>query len=355
MDFNLYIKEYYEYLLVFICLLTTLSFFVGINKKNKKLIGLLTIVFSGLMVVYMGGRDLSIGVDTLNYYKGFLTYKGLDHFVIRNDPFFDLITYIFATYFNYRSQLYFCAFLYVFGAWYGLRKLFGHFYYIPFLFFLISPYFVAWGVNVMRNGIAASLFLICIGAYYQKEKKWKVVLWGTMSVLFHISMIVPIIAFVLSYFIKNTKLIFMCWLGAIFLGYVHINIIEIIVGGLDNAFADRADNYISYGGERNGWSNFITFGIIPVLFGVYNVLVAKYDNKFYKWLLNAYLIAHIPYIVLLDTQFALRLGYLAEFMMPILLFFPLLVDSKFKIKFLSFKLSLLILCVFVIKAFGFFV
>lgn len=80
-------------------------------------------------------------------------------------------------------------------------------------------------------------------------------------------------------------------------------------------------------------------------------MVLKYKNDFYTLLVNSYILIHIPYLILINTEFASRLGYLAEFMMPILLMFPLLVDPVIKIRYVYFKLSLIIFLIFMIKAY----
>ena len=233
---------------------------------------------------------------------------------------------------------------------YGLRKIFKENYYIPFLFFLISPYFMAWGVNVMRSGIASSLFLIGLGVYYETGKSKKVIFWVTVSVLFHISMLIPLLFFGVTKYMTNTKAIFFAWLGSVMLALLNINII-VGINPILEQLTDRVGDYATNEGERDSWANFFVFGFFPVIFAVYNVLVLKYKNAFYNWVVNAYMLTHIPFIMLLNTNFAQRLGYLAEFMMPILLIFPLIKDPLLRISYVRIKLVILISLVFLIKGY----
>lgn len=344
-----YIQEYYYYVIVFILFLLALSFYSYLGYNWKFPVNLSILIFSILTVNYFGTRELSIGTDTFVYYSTFQFYEDLTIFSIRKDPFYDYLNFIFAKYFDFQALLIFCAFLYVFGAYWGIKKIFKENFYIVFLVFLISPYFVAWGINVMRSGVAASLFLVGLGYYYHKSGKLKVALWFIGSVLFHISMVIPLLFFFVTRYLKNTKLIFGIWISSIFLALLQINIVASIVPFL-NGITDRIGNYATIESERNAWSNFVIFGFFPVVFAVYNIIVLKYSSEFYKRLLNTYMLIHIPYIILINTHFALRVGYLSEFMMPILLAFPIFIESKINITYKRLKITLLVGVVFLIKA-----
>jgi len=361
MDINYFIQEYYYFLITFICILIIFSFLNYFNKQHHNeqyldkqyldnvILGT-SFIFSLFTVYYLGNRHSGIGFDTFRYENLFTIYKNSTEFYVRKDPFFDFFTYSFSKYFEFRTFLYACAFIYIFSAYYGLKLIFKSKFYLPFLIFLISPYFFNMGINVMRNGIASSIFLIALGNYYE-GKKLRTIIFLFCSILFHISMIVPVICFLIAKFlIKKTNLIFLLWLGSIVLGILKINIFLHLEFLLD-FLGDRTDGYIDAEGERVFWGNFIIFGSIPVIFAVYNIMVLKYKNDFYTLLVNSYILIHIPYLILINTEFASRLGYLAEFMMPILLMFPLLVDPVIKIRYVYFKLSLIIFLIFMIKAY----
>lgn len=347
----LYIKEFYIYLLVFLFITISVSFFTYIEKKSAfKITNFITIAFGFFTVFYLGMRSYDIGIDTKNYRYAFNIIKDQESFSIRKDPFYDFISYLFGKILDFQSLLIFCAFLYVFGALIGLKKIFKENYFLPFLLFLITPYFFQFGINVMRSGVAASVFLVAIGYYYTNDKKWKTIVAFIFSICFHISMLVPLLIFFIARYIKKTKYIFIAWLASIVLGILKINILVGLVSFLSD-FTTRLGHYAENEGEQSSWGNFLIFGAFPVLFAVYNIFVLKYKHNFYKWLTNAYMLTHIPYIILINTEFALRLGYLAEFMMPILLLFPMLIEPKIKIKYMRFKLSLILLLIFLIKAY----
>lgn len=352
MEELLYIQKYYHYLIFFLltCFLLIFKGYIR-NKTGENLIAFTVILFAIFTVNYIGSRTIEIGIDTYNYKYAFDFYSRAEKFEIRKDPFYDLLSFSFSKIANFRVFLTFNAFLYVFGALYSFRKIFKKDYYFPFMIFLISPYFFQFSINVMRNGVAASLFLIGLALYYVGEKKWKIFTCLLFAGLFHISIFFVLIAFVLTYFIKSTWIIFLSWLTAILLGLLKLNIISKLVTIVE-LFTTRASAFIINDAGKSSWRNFLIFGAFPVLFGVYNVILKKCNDVFFKRLLNIYMIMHIPYIILINSTRALRLGYLADFMMPILVLYPIFSNSPvLKIRYIKLRLTGLIFVLFMIKAY----
>lgn len=347
----LFIQEYYHYLIAFFLLLIILIFLSYFKNNNQnKLLDYFIFAFALFTAYFIGSREFHIGVDTERYWRTFEMYKSTPEFFIRKDIFYDYLNYIVGKVTDFHGMLLINASLYVIGAWYGLRKIFKKDYVLPFLVFLISPYFINNGINVMRSGMATSIFLAGIGAFYSKEKPWKWIALFTMGVLFHISLFIPFTFFLITRYFKKTLVIFMVWLLSIALSVLNINVIARLIS-LVGFIAERGESYTEVTEEQSSWVNFFIFGFFPVVFGIYNILVLKYKDPFYKWLLNAYMFTHIPYIILISSKYASRLGFLAEFMMPIILMYPLLINPVIKIKYYRLKLSILIFCVFMVKAY----
>jgi len=320
-------------------------------------ISLCILLFCGWTVYHIGSRDLNIGIDTLRYSYAFEFYKASDYFTVRKDFFYDYLNYSIAHLFNdFFYLLTLCSFIYVFGTYYGLRKIFDKTYFLPLLLFLMSPDFIDYGINVMRSGVAGSIFLVGLAFYYKQKRMWLVYLIFILSVLFHISFVVTLICFIATYYLKNTKILFLCWVGSFVLYLLNINILSYFINLLDelgvfNSFTERSDGYINAEENYNSWYYFFMFGLLPIGFAAFNILQLKYKNEFYIRLTNIYLLVFIPVTILMDTRYAYRIGYLAEFMMPVILLFPLLIEPKIKIKYLYFKLSICIFVLFLIKAY----
>lgn len=351
MEEVLYIKEFYNYTIIFLLLCIMFSFLGYLGDSWNKILKIFILGFAGLAVWYLGSRESSIGVDTYNYkYVFTYIYQDANSFEVRKDPFYDFLSYTFSKFTDFNTFLTFCAFIYVFGAWLGFQKIFKKNAILPFLVFIISPYFFQMGINVMRSGMASSLFLVALGVYYEKNKKWKVGIFLLLSILLHLSMVLPLVVFFIVRYIKKTHFIFLFWLIGLLMNVADINFIAPIISNL-GLLGDRFAMYTEEGSGSSGWANFVVFGMMPILIGLYNVFIRKYKDDFYIYLLNAYMLLHIPYIILMKTEFALRIGYLAEFMMPILLVYPFVINPKINIKLIRFKFGVLFFLLFMVKAY----
>ncbi|MDY3317568.1 EpsG family protein [Riemerella anatipestifer] len=351
MEEILYIQEFYHYTIIFLVVCIIFSWLSYWDGVWKKFLIFSSLVFASFSVYYLGNRDSSIGVDTSNYKYTFYLYEHAESFVFRKDFLFDLLTYLFAKVTEFNYFLMFCAFVYVYGVWYGLRKIFGINLFLAFSIFIIYPYFFQMGINVMRSGMAASIFIVAVGLYYKNQNQWKVIALLMISLLIHLSMLLPLIVFLLTKkLIRNTSIVLSLWLFSILLGSLKINFLPAIV----NQFVllgERFGSYTQINEESNAWSNFIIFGIFPVIFGCYNIFIKKFKDPFYMRLINSYMLIHIPYIVLINSEFSLRLGYLAEFMMPILILYPFVYNPSIQMNLYRFKLSVLFFVIFIIKAY----
>lgn len=347
----LFIQEYYHYLIIFFVVLIFLIFLNYLKKNNRNVeVNFVIFIFALFTVYYIGSRDLYVGVDTIRYKNTFEQYQSTSGFFVRKDFFYDYLNYIIGKVTNFHGLLLINATLYIMGAWYGLKKIFKKDYILPFLIFLISPYFINNGINVMRSGIATSIFIVGVALFYTKSKVWKWLSLLLVSVLFHLSLLVPLTFFLITRYFNRTKLIFFVWLTSIFLSVLNINIIASLLPFLD-FIADRAGAYVETSEEQNSWVNFFIFGFFPVAFGIYNILILKYKDLFYKWLMNTYMLAHIPYIILISSEYASRLAFLSEFMMPILIMYPLLINPVIQVKYYRLRYAILIFFVFIIKAY----
>lgn len=358
MEYLLFIQKYYFYLILLFLIVipTTFLSYFGSKKVAPLLINLAVILFAGWSVNLIGNRGINIGIDTLNYFYSFSFYSSIDNFIVRKDLFYDYLSYVIAQNGEFKHLLLLCAFLYVFGYFYGLKKIFSKQYYLPFLVFLMSPNFIDFGINVMRSGVAGSVFLVGLGLYYNKAKLWMVYLVFTLSMFFHMSVALVFFCFILTYYFKNTLVFFLIWCLSLVLFILNINIIMPLMGYLDgisilDAFTSRGESYAAAEGQYSAWYQFAMFGLLPIGFAVYNIFVLKYKDEFYIRLTNIYILIYIPCTILMSTRFGYRIAYLAGFMMPVILLYPLLKDTKIKIKFRHLKLSLIVFALFIIKAY----
>ena len=127
--------------------------------------GTIVMVF---IILYMGLRNQysSFFGDTVNYAHGF------DNLAISQTPFnwnwkgewffYNLMGFIAKSTGDVRILFLLCALIYVGSLWLAMVRMFGDHYYIPFLVILSMFTFWTYGVNGMRNGMGASLFILAL-------------------------------------------------------------------------------------------------------------------------------------------------------------------------------------------------
>ena len=124
------------------------------------------VIFTVLLIIYMGLRPISSFFgDTVNYAHGF--YK----IASSSEPFqwqwdkewlFHNLMQWFAKNSDIHTFFLLCASLYVGSLWLAMVRIFKNYYYIPLLIVFGMFTFWAYGVNGIRNGLGASLFILAM-------------------------------------------------------------------------------------------------------------------------------------------------------------------------------------------------
>lgn len=343
----MFIKEYYISLIVYFVFLIGYSFLTDIKRSYLKyyVFNIITVCYSLFLIYKIGNRSIDVGTDTKNYH--FMYYY--------DDKSGDLLFDILGKFFNnigfdFSVFMTFCAGVYIFGTLYACKNFFNKNYFYAFIIFLIYPYFMLFGINGVRNGMAASMCLLGLSIYHNKNNK-RAVVFLFISILLHLSMIIPIIVFLFRRFLNYNKQLFIIWLFAIILMLLNINILGVIVPSLP-FIGPRFGSYVSVISVNYDLLSFLTFGIPPIVFAIYAIYKKKFNDRFYIDLLNMYLLIHIFYVFLLKTVFSIRIGYLAEFLMIVLISYPLFSYKRiFNSKFFYTIWSCLIFSIFLIKAY----
>lgn len=190
--------------------------------------------------------------------------------------------------------------------------------------------FFTYGTNGIRNGLACSLMLLAF-SFIQGTKKDKiiVVLLCFMAFNIHRSTALPIFCMVVSLFYRNTKMVFLFWIGSIFISAVAGGFVESFFTGL--GFDDRMDNYLNSTEYDDQFSStgfrwdFLLYSAMPIWLGWYVVIKKKIFNNQYLLLLHTYILANAFWVMLIRASFSNRFAYLSWFMYPLVLAYPLLV------------------------------
>lgn len=214
---------------------------------------------------------------------------------------------------------------------------------IMFLMFCSSMFFIAYGVNTIRAGLAMALLIYGISSY-QKNKILFYVL-GICAINIHFSIALTFIAFIIANILKTPKFCFYLWcaciMASIFAGAWFENLFANIID--DSKF----NNYVLASQEldshyKSGFRiDFILYSIIPIILGYYYIYKKKFNDKYYFGLYCTYIIANSFWILVIRANFSDRFAYLSWALMPILIIYPLLHQKLFKQQYLIITICLL--------------
>ncbi len=290
------------------------------------------IVFTVLLILYMGLRPIS-GVfgDTINYAKGFYaTANSMDPFTWKWGTewlFYNLMDW-FAKFSDIHMFFLLCAIVYVGSLWLAMVRIFKNYYYIPFLIILSMFTFWQYGVNGIRNGMGASLFILAM-TYVNKPP----VMIGLafLATGFHKSVFLMAAAGGLAWFIKNSYYYLAGWIGAVIVSYVAGMSIQNYLSGLSFMGEDaRFSGYLT-GDNMIGeivqmsmvfrW-DFLAYSAMAVAVGYYFIFMRNFKDEYYHWIYNTFLATNAFWVLIIRAAYSNRFAQISWFIMPIVLIYP---------------------------------
>lgn len=322
---------------------------IQINNKKEYLSLLLLLVLS----LYMGLRPVS-GMyfgDMGNYGAIFESYAyGEIADYSRGDI---LWTFFMKFSSNIMSvQIFFllCAFLYITPLYIACKIWFGVNKYIPFLMFIASFSFWAYGTNGVRNGIATSIFVMAISLRKNKYLKY---IYIIICYFIHASLIIPITAYIFTLFHKNPKHYLWGWLVAIPLSLALGGFWEGFFGTL--GFGGKRLSYLSDSQYADAFSStgfrwdFLLYSSSAVFMGYNYILKKKFKDKIYHQIFNIYVTTNAFWILVIRASFSNRFAYLSWFLMAAVIFYPF-----FKKKIFRSQKKVLVISILIYFGFTFF-
>lgn len=331
-----YSSVYYNFLLVIVVFVFMQSNSVLIsddnNLKGKNSLGIFLLL---IVILYLGTRPISfVFADMAVYAAEFKAYaKGIPLNTERELVFGGFMKFCSGV---MSVEMFFlvCAFIYVFPLYLASKKIFKDYWFYCFFALVISFSFWAYGTNGIRNGIGTSLFIYALS----RDRKTATLAIIIISVLIHTSMILPTIAYVISLFYKNLKILLLAWLFAIPLSLALGSFWENFFLGLGLVEESRVIGYFSDDAAyldniveiKVGFRwDFLIYSSIGVLAGYYYIFKMKFDDLFYNRLFAIYLMCNALWILVIRANFSNRFAYLSWFLLGILIVYPLLKVSLF--------------------------
>lgn len=189
----------YDHRIIWLVYFCQVLISILIYKKNKKIKMSFLIIQIGFFSVYFGLRPINVGTDTFNYINSYFFKDSSLDFGLKmlNSMLFSIVgknQFIYLTTIN---------FLIILNISLIIKNILDDFKCINFVFLLTMsmPYVILMNINIIRQGFAASIILLGFTLVFVKDRKigWAFALFG---VLFHYSMILLFVFFLLIRFLK---------------------------------------------------------------------------------------------------------------------------------------------------------
>jgi len=325
-DYTLF---YYNIILVTVVISFFHAFSLPLDdRKTTHTLTVLGYILLVFLVLYMGLRPVSAIYfgDMGRYARSFEGFAVGDEVQLGDDLLFTYITKLTASIMSVTMYFLLLAFLYVYPLYVASKKFFKEYWYYGFLMLVLSFTFWASGTNGMRNGLAASFFVLGLSA---KNKLFRYV-WFVTAVLLHKSLIIPTVAYFLTLKYTNTKTYMRIWFLAIPLSLIVGGFFESFLLGIGFGEEDRLQGYLTeldeaYENSKAGFRwDFLLYSATGVYAGWYYIFKKKFEDPVYVQMVNIYLIVNAFWILIIRANFSNRFAYLSWFMLAIIIIYPLL-------------------------------
>jgi len=205
---------------------------------------------------------------------------------------------------------------------------FKEYWFYGFLMFIVSFSFWSYGTNGIRNGLATSLFLLALS---YRDKKVIMYACFAVSYFFHQTLILPLLAYLITAFYNKPKTFMWGWALAIPMSIALGGFWQSLFAGLGFA-EDRMGAYLMSqddanitGGASSGFRyDFLLYSAMAVFNGWYFIFKKKFDDTLYLRLFNTYLIVNAFWILVIRANFSNRFAYLSWFLMAVIIIYPFL-------------------------------
>lgn len=300
------------------------KYYVLKKKENEKKIAIFLTLFN---ILFIGLRPIDIAFgDTISYdelYSVILGNKFSMNWHAEN-KIFDNLYYYFAS-LNLPINYFFLT---IAAIYFGCMlvacfKIFPRNHFLVYLLCLGAFSTYSYGVNGIKAGAAASIFLLAIA--YKEENKYLSLLLALISYGFHHSMYVVIIGFFVVNYYKKTKMYLYFWFFCLIISMLHITFFQTLFAGYSNDTGAKYLTGVSRVTYITGFRpDFILYSALPVFIGYLTLIKRKIALSFYTFLYNLYVLINSIWMLCMYASYTNRIAYLSWFLYPIVLFYPYL-------------------------------
>jgi hypothetical protein len=313
------------------------------------------ILFSLLFIVLIGGRDISVGKDTINYISAFNRSGGE---LIMSDAkdfgFYGFSLLLKFLEFNEREFLYSMAVLYILPLAIVYCMVETNVKFLLFFSMVSLFFFQSMGVNILRQGISCSFFALSI-LFFQKSRPIISCFLFVVAFSFHASILIPAIFYLVSSRITDIKYPLAFFLASILLAFFNFDLNSLFknIPVLNVIFEDRLESYIlqeSSTEYNTGFRfDFLVFNCFFAFIGLYVYITSKSMKNLaaFKNYLFCYLFTSGYFFLMFHVPFSDRFGVLSWVFIPFIVI-QLVQKPINKQSFTPYKLTLLSIILFLI-------
>lgn len=301
---------------------------VAIDQVLGMMVAAVTIVLIGMRPVS------SIYGDTVNYAAGFQRMASNIKSVrlhLGKEWLYDFITYYSAKYANLHIYFTIFAIMYVVPLWLALRRIFSEYNFVPFIVVISMFTFWAYGVNGIRNGVGASLFIL---AMTYTENIPLMIIIALFGAGVHNTVYLMIAGALIAWFWNDSRVYIVAWFACILISLVFGNSIQAWMAGFADSVADdnKLTAYLNYNEQSmkaDGmfvstsfrW-DFLAYSGIGVAIGSYFSIFRNFKDQYYQWIFNIYLICNSFWVLIIRAPYSNRFAQISWFILPIVLIYP---------------------------------
>lgn len=290
------------------------------------------LVFSIFLILYIGFRPISSRFgDTINYANDFELLRGIQtHLGFTSEWAFGNLMVWHHTLGDIHSFFLNCAIIYVGSLWWAMKRIFGSYYWIPLLVVFSMFTFWSYGVNGVRNGMGASVFILALS--FANHIPIMIFL-ALLATGFHASVWIMIGAAITGWLYKNSKFYLIAWIGCVILSWLWGSTIQEYLAELPIFAGDnRFSGYLTATEEgmvtegfvyemKFRW-DFLAYSAMAVGIGYYFIFKRKFKEEYYHWIYNTYLITNAFWVLIIRAPYTNRFAQISWFIMPLVLIYP---------------------------------
>ncbi len=200
--------------------------------------------------------------------------------------------------------------------------------YMGLLVIYSSLFFVPFGVNGIRNGLACNLLLLAIA--YLLEGRYTICAIITFICFgIHRSTLLPIAAVAFSvFYYRDVKTLIYLWLASIFVSLIAGDwFIEFFAGlGFDDRMSQYAQDLDSdqFSSTSFRW-DFLLYSAVPVWFSWYVCVKKRISDNWYNAICCTYLLCNAFWVLVIKAAYSNRFAYLSWFILPLVIVYPLVI------------------------------